>query len=121
MDTSLSGLCFLLSRSVYDRPWCFLLWCLCLQAHCLPAIKARGCHNRDFIAADQRCYRELKHDLGRPAQNTLQQAKANEHIFSSSLAGEIFRYVTFTGNKSIIRMLWLKQVQRRENSLRPSI
>lgn len=58
MDTSLSGLCLLLSRPVYDRLRSFLLWCLCLQAHCLPAINARGCHHGDYSAADQRGCRE---------------------------------------------------------------
>ena len=41
--------------------------------------------------------------------------------FLPRLAGKVFRYVIFTGNKLIIRMLLLKQVQWRENSLRPSI
>lgn len=39
MDTSLSGLCFLLSRPVYDRLRCFLLWGLCLHSTLLGSNK----------------------------------------------------------------------------------
>lgn len=40
-------------------------------AHSLPGIKTRGCHYRDYSAADQRCWWEPKHTLGKATENTL--------------------------------------------------
>lgn len=52
-------------------------------AHSFPVIKTRGCHPRDYSAADQRCWQEPKHALGEAARDAPEQANANQHIFSS--------------------------------------
>lgn len=70
MDTSLSAFAFS-SLGLFMTGWGVSYYggYVC-TAHCLPVIKARGCHDRDYSTADQRCWRKPKHALGKTAQNT---------------------------------------------------
>lgn len=76
--------------------------------HCLSVIKARGCPYRDYSAADQRCWWECKHALGKHCRILSDRQKPTNTSFLPRLAGKVFSYVIFTWNKLIRRMLLLK-------------
>lgn len=81
MDTSLSGLCLLLSRSVYDRLRCFLLWCLCLHSTLLASNKSQRLPLQGLQHSRPEMLTETKHTLGKTAQNTKRQSQQTHPFF----------------------------------------
>lgn len=115
MDTSLSGLCFLLSRPAYDRLRCFLLWCLCLHSTLLSSNTNQRlppwglqCSRPEMLTETQSTPWAKLHRM------LPQRPMPTNTSLLPSWKGK-YSDVIFSWNKLIIRRLLLKSIQRRED------